>query len=90
MPGRPGRLEVLPVSSNLSDLALALRPFIVGMIGRGLTINGILTATGKIRTNSVFNQNGTDGYTGTISVRKGDDSGALSLEFKGGILTGVT
>lgn len=29
------------------------------------------------------------GYTGTVSVRKGDNSGALTLTYSNGILTGV-
>ena len=29
------------------------------------------------------------GYTGTLSVRKGDDSGALTLTVQTGIITGV-
>jgi len=33
---------------------------------------------------------GTDGYNGTISVRKGDDSAACNLVFTNGILTSTT
>jgi hypothetical protein len=30
------------------------------------------------------------GYTGSVSVRKGDDTGALTLTYSNGILTGVS
>ena len=50
--------------------------------------NGYLSSTDW----SIFNNkaNSFTGYTGTISVRKGDDSGSIELTYSNGILTGVS
>lgn len=45
---------------------------------------------GSVNSQSGYATNGTSGQSGTISVRKGDDSGACNLVFSGGILTSTT
>ena len=50
--------------------------------------NGYLSSTDW----SIFNNkaNSFTGYTGTIDVRKGDDSGSLTLTYNNGVLTSVS
>jgi len=49
-----------------------------------------VTSTGTVRANTAFSANGTAGTSATISVRKGDDSGACNLVVNFGIVTSHT
>ena len=51
---------------------------------------GNIHTEGLVNTSKSYYVNGTIGLTQAISVRKGDDSGACTLTFTGGILTGST
>jgi hypothetical protein len=51
---------------------------------------GNVTSTGVIRADTGFNANGTAGASATLSVRKGDDSGACDLVFTSGLFTSTT
>ncbi len=54
-------------------------------ISSAASFTGTLTAVGKVRTNDVFNVNGVDGLTQSVSLDDGTE-----LFFVGGILTVVT
>lgn len=49
-----------------------------------------VTGSGTIRGNAGFNANGTAGASGTVSVRKGDDSAACNLVFSLGLYISTT
>ena len=49
----------------------------------------VINALAPVAYNDTTGQISTSGYTGTVSVRNGTDTGAISLKFKNGILTGV-
>lgn len=51
---------------------------------------GAVVAATTIRANSGFSANGTDGASATVSVRKGDGSGACNLVFTFGLYTSTT
>ena len=54
------------------------------------TFSAGVTAVGTIRANTGFSANGTAGASATVSVRKGDDSGACNLVFTSGLFTSTT
>ena len=73
--------------SASSPLSYNLSTGVFSIPAASSSTNGYLSSTDW----SIFNNkaNSFTGYTGTISVRKGDDSGSLELTYSNGILTGV-
>ena len=49
----------------------------------------VINALAPLSYDSLTGQMSSSGYSGTISVRNGADTGAISLTFTNGILTGV-
>ena len=54
------------------------------------TINGGTINGGTINATTVFQANGTNGYTGTISVRNAAGTGACNIIVNKGIITSTT
>lgn len=74
--------------SASSPLSYNLSTGVFSIPAASSSANGYLSSTDW----SIFNNKADSftGYTGSISVRKGDDTGALTLTYSNGILIDVT
>jgi predicted acyltransferase (DUF342 family) len=58
--------------------------------GEKLQVNGDADISGDINADGDFYQNGTQGYTGNVTIQQPSPNPPITLEINGGIITNVT